>query len=70
MKRCVLAQLNYLKNADDFARHPYYWASIGVLGKSDAIQFDSYFMNYFWTGIGLILLILLFGLYFKYRKVK
>lgn len=43
------AQLNYLDNADDFARHPYYWASISVLGKTHAVQFDSLLGNNFWT---------------------
>jgi CHAT domain-containing protein len=63
-----LAQLNYLENADDFARHPYYWASIGVIGKTDAIQFESFFNQYFLLFLLVIIMILFLWLISKIRN--
>lgn len=64
-----LAQLNYFEQADDFARHPYYWASIGVLGKTDTIHLSIKFKVYLWLGLSMLVFILLFILFSKY-KVK
>ncbi len=60
-----LAQLEYLRNADDFVRHPYYWASIGVLGKTDAVAFGSVFSLYMWIGLILVLAVIIMVWFFK-----
>ncbi len=36
-----LAQLNYISTVDDFNKHPYYWAGIIAIGKTEAVHFKS-----------------------------
>jgi len=49
------AQLAYLAESDDFERHPYYWGSFLVMGKTDAMTFNSGFSGSY-VILGLILI--------------
>ncbi len=55
------AKLDYLKNAQQKAAHPFYWGGFILTGDTTPVEYD--FTNAYWGfGIGLVLLILMLGL--------
>ncbi|MEM8894017.1 MAG: CHAT domain-containing tetratricopeptide repeat protein, partial [Bacteroidota bacterium] len=53
------AKLEYLSNADDYGRHPYYWSGIVLIGDDQALDFQSSRRLFIAAG-GLLLLLVLF----------
>ncbi len=63
------AKLNYLKNADSFRTHPFYWGSFYLVGDSSSITFARG-SDYLWYAAGVVIFLIVIVLFVRLHSSK